>query len=276
MTPAGWVGIAVAVLLLVRPASRSLRLAGLAHRGRLAAHPVMPPPRAADASRRRGPFGAAAAAALIAGAGLLAVHVGVLVVPVAAAAGVGLLLGRDVSSRRRADARSRDLATAISLLVGELEAGSQPAVALLAAAEVAPSIAELGQAAGVAADGRDPSTVLAASPDPRVQVLGTAWRLGSATGVALAAVLGRVAGDVAAAEEQRRAVGVALAGPRASATLMAGLPLLGIALGSAMGADPVRLLTTGHAGRLLCCSGILLDLAGVLWMRSVMRRAARA
>lgn len=274
MTAAGWVALAVAVLLLVRPASRSVRLAALSVDGRLADR-AAGPRRPVRLERWRVVAVVAGAAVAVVGGVLVVRRAGVLAVPVGAVVGVAAVLARDARRRRREDARSRDIAVAVRLLVGELEAGSQPAAALHAAAEAAPTVAELGEAARAAAGGEDPATVLAASADARIQVLGAAWRLGSASGVALAAVLARVAGDFAAAAEQHRSVGVALAGPRASAVLMSGLPLLGIGLGTTMGARPLHLLTAGPAGRLLCCAGVLLDVAGVLWMRSVIRRAAR-
>jgi tight adherence protein B len=281
MTAAGWIAVAVAVLLLVRPASRSLRLVGLARAGRLAERAVTTSSGSSSRSPAAGRRGRAAVsvgiAAAVAVGVFLAVHgAAVLVVPLAAVVGVAVVLARDLVRRRRADARSRAVTLAVRLLVGELEAGAQPPAALRAAATAAPDVTELEEAARAAAAGEDPAAVFAASADPRMRVLGTAWRLGNASGVALAAVLGRVAGDFATAEEQRRSVGVALAGPRASATLMAGLPLLGIGLGTTMGARPVQLLTTGSAGRLLCCAGVLLDAGGVFWMRAVVRRAARS
>ncbi len=89
-------------------------------------------------------------------------------------------------------------------------------------------------------------------------------------------MLARVAADLAAADMQRRTVAVALAGPRSSALLLSGLPLLGIALGAAMGARPVPFLLGDPLGRVLCCVGVLLDAAGLLWMRRILRVAARS
>jgi tight adherence protein B len=80
---------------------------------------------------------------------------------------------------------------------------------------------------------------------------------------------------LADAEEQRRTVGVALAGPRSSAALLTGLPLVGIGLGAAMGARPWEFLLGSPAGRIVCCVGVVLDTAGVLWMRRILRRAER-
>jgi tight adherence protein B len=107
-------------------------------------------------------------------------------------------------------------------------------------------------------------------------VLGIAWQLGADAGIALAAVLGRVANDLVAAHEQRRAVAVALAGPRSSAAVLAGLPVLGLVLGCVLGARPEVFLLGSDTGHVVACAGVLLDLAGLAWMRAILRRAERS
>jgi Flp pilus assembly protein TadB len=42
-----------------------------------------------------------------------------------------------------------------------------------------------------------------------------------------------------------------------------------------MGAHPGGFLLGAGAGRAVCCAGVLLDVAGVLWMRAILRRAER-
>jgi tight adherence protein B len=96
------------------------------------------------------------------------------------------------------------------------------------------------------------------------------------SGAPLADVLGRVAADLADHEQQQRSVAVALAGPRSSAALLAGLPVIGVALGAAMGARPLGFLFGTPPGRLVCCAGALLDAAGVIWTQRLMLRAERA
>jgi tight adherence protein B len=86
-------------------------------------------------------------------------------------------------------------------------------------------------------------------------------------------VLTHLAHDLAAVAEQRRAVAVALSGPRSSAAVLTGLPVLGIALGAAMGARPLPFLFGAGPGRAVCAAGVVLDAAGVLWMRRIVRRA---
>jgi tight adherence protein B len=74
----------------------------------------------------------------------------------------------------------------------------------------------------------------------------------------------------ARAETELRA---AVAGPRASAAVLAGLPLVGLLMGSGVGADPWRVLTTTGTGTVLLVAGVALELAGVTWSARLVRRA---
>ena len=218
-------------------------------------------------------------AIVVAGGGAIVLAVAVLGGPALAAAaaallGLGAVLLRDLLRRREHTARQRDLLAGVQALVAEFESGAGPPVALEAAAEAGPRVrADFAAAAAAAARGGAAADVLCACGDGALRAVGHAWRLGDDTGAPLAGVLGRVAADLAAAQEQRRTVAVALAGPRSSAAVLSGLPLLGIGLGVAMGARPLPFLLATAPGRLLCCLGVLLDVAGVLWMRRLLRRA---
>ena len=56
-----------------------------------------------------------------------------------------------------------------------------------------------------------------------------------------------------------------MAGPRATARLLALLPVLGIGFGMLLGGDPLAWLMTSTIGRLCLAGGILLTLAGLWW-----------
>ncbi|MDT4918525.1 MAG: tight adherence protein [Pseudonocardiales bacterium] len=271
MNAAGWLALAAAAGLLRPPAQWAARAAPLATAGRLAA-----PRAAAVPGGRAGPARGAGAAVAVAGVVGVLLAAGVLLaVAVAVVVGVGWLLRRDAAHRRERAARQAELRAAVRALIGELEAGAAPPAALAAAGAIAPRYAAvLVEAASAAAAGGDPGEALLADDDTRA--IGLAWQVAADTGLALAGVLGRIADDLRAEHEQRRAVDAGLAGPRASALLLSGLPLIGIALGSAMGARPLAVLTGTSGGRLLCCAGVLLDAAGLLWMRRILARAERA
>ena len=218
--------------------------------------------------------GGAGLAAAAARGPVLGVATGALVATIAAVIHSRL---RDRAAARR----RRELLLAIRMLVGELEAGAGQSSALAAAAEAAPAGATAAHAeifaaaARASASGRAAHATLAEG-GPEYLPVAHAWSLAEAAGVPLAAALTSVAGDLAARDAQAREVVVALAGARSSALLVGSLPLLGIALGAAMGARPMSFLLDSAAGRLVCCAGLLLDAAGIAWTQRIIRGASGA
>ncbi len=101
--------------------------------------------------------------------------------------------------------------------------------------------------------------------------LAAAWTVSGATGSALADVVGAVERDVRAAAALRRDLSVELAGPRATAVLLAVLPVVGIALGSMLGTDPVHTLTRTSIGQAALVVGTVLDAAGLAWTEWIVR-----
>jgi tight adherence protein B len=105
--------------------------------------------------------------------------------------------------------------------------------------------------------------------------ISAAVRLSVRTGCSLAAVLGAVEDDLRARRRSRQELRAATAGPDASATVLAGLPALGLAMGSGVGADPWHVLTATGTGQVLLVAGVALELAGLAWARRLVRRALR-
>lgn len=174
------------------------------------------------------------------------------------------------TARRRARlAGERDLAAAVGMLRSELEVGTRGSAALLAAAAVGgvhrPAFEAAARAELDGGDVRDALTTGGSAGVSDLQLIGQVWQLASASGTPLAGVLARVDDDLAARRGQVRAVSSALAGPRSSAALLAGLPVLGVLLGLAMGADPIGVLLGSSGGSWLLCAGVLLDAAGLAW-----------
>jgi tight adherence protein B len=64
-----------------------------------------------------------------------------------------------------------------------------------------------------------------------------------------------------------------MAGPRSSALALSLLPAVGIALGTAMGADPLAVFTGTALGQLLLVAGVALLCAGVGWSNRITTRA---
>ncbi|WP_336030220.1 type II secretion system F family protein [Geodermatophilus sp. FMUSA9-8] len=211
-------------------------------------------------------------AALLAGAaGSLAATplVGALAAAGAAGAVRGLARARD---RRAAEERLDGLTDALAALSAELRGGRPPEDA--AGAAVA-GCTDAGVADGLARALRAPAAVGpgATDLDRALARVAAAVLLSARTGCSLAAVVAAVEDDLRARRRQRQELRSVTAGPRASAALLAGLPLLALAMGSGIGADPWSVLTTTGAGQVLLVLGVALETAGLAWSARLVRRA---
>jgi tight adherence protein B len=90
-------------------------------------------------------------------------------------------------------------------------------------------------------------------------------------GAGLAAGLDRLEGALRADRDQRADLRAQLAGARATAVMLAGLPVLGLLLGAAMGADPLRVLLHSGAGLGCLVVGGLLEGVGLWWALRIVR-----
>ena len=96
------------------------------------------------------------------------------------------------------------------------------------------------------------------------------------TGCSLAAVVVAAEDDLRSRLRTRAELTAALSGPRASAAVLAGLPVLGLLMGAGVGADPWQVLTTTPVGTALLVAGTGLDAAGLAWSGRLAARAGRA
>jgi tight adherence protein B len=192
------------------------------------------------------------------------------------------LAPRDGRRRRRRMIAGRE-AEAIEVvfaLAAELRAGRPPGRALALVADTAPLLqALLVEAAGAVEAGASPADELrrvAAAPGcAGLLGVSAAWAVTESVGGAVAEVLDRLGEVLEADRQSRAALDAALAAPRATMTLLAGLPLLGIVLGQSLGAQPLHLLLRRPIGWALLATGITLDLVGVAWTRLLVNRALR-
>lgn len=172
---------------------------------------------------------------------------------------------------------------ALAVLSAELRAGRSPADAFEAAAGVAVGglAATLAAAATGARLGADPCAALLRSAEDSavpelVRGLAACWQVCGTTGSSLAAAIGRLAEALRAERAQQLAVDAELAGPRASAGLLAVLPLAGIALASGLGARPVHVLLHTPVGLGCLALGVGLDLLGLWWTGKLVAAAGGA
>lgn len=122
-------------------------------------------------------------------------------------------------------------------------------------------------------DADDAARVLGAARVVPAVVAGV--RLAADVGAPLAAVLDDVVEATVAEDAARVARETALAGPRATARVLAWLPGAGVLLGYALGADPVGVLLSGGIGTVALLAAAVLVLVGRRWTTSLVR-AARA
>jgi tight adherence protein B len=181
-------------------------------------------------------------------------------------------------SRRQAQERARAV-EACAALGAELRAGQAPGAALTVAAALAvgPTGQVLRAAAASADVGGDVPAVLVAGAEgcaspSLLRGLAACWSLCASTGSGLAAAVERLEAAERDARDRRRAVQAELAGPRATAALLAVLPLIGLLLAGGLGAQPHRVFAT-PVGAACLVLGIGLDLAGLAWTRRLVRRA---
>lgn len=190
---------------------------------------------------------------------------------------------RSALGRRRTAEQERHRAMeACTVLASELRAGRSAGPALDAAAAVAsgPTATALRSAASAASLGGEvPAALTAPAGESAVpdllRGLAACWAVCASTGSGLAAAVERLGEAERAAAEQRQAVEVELAGPRATARLLAVLPVVGLLMAAGLGAAPLAFLLGTAAGRVCLLGGVLLEVAGLRWTGRLAGRAAR-
>ncbi len=203
--------------------------------------------------------------------------IGALLATVMVVATVGARLRRERTEQRRI-AQCRALADGLEVVIGELRVGAHPGAAAATAADESSGTAAHAFAAcaartrlgGRPADGlRDPHAPIATE----LARIAEAWQLADQHGLALADLLTTARADLLARMRFRDRTRAALAGPRATATILAALPLLGITLGHLMGASPLSILLHPGPATLLLPVGTALACTGILWTDALTRKA---
>jgi tight adherence protein B len=189
----------------------------------------------------------------------------------ALAATAGLRHRRRRRSRRGMD-ESRALETAIDVLVGELRVGAHPVHAFCAAADeaggtVADSCRAVAARARLGADvtaGLRSVGEYSALP-AQWDRLAVCWQLATEHGLAMSSLMRAAQHDIVERQRFSDRLTSAMAGARATAVILAGLPVLAVLLGQLIGAAPVAFLLGGQAGGWLLVVGVVLACGGLLW-----------
>ena len=227
----------------------------------------------------KGILGSAAGALLVVAVGLTA----------AVAAGVaGAVVAWAVARARVRQARAATRVGVVELLrsvAGELRSGRPAGVAFAVAAQLAePRLrAVIAPLADVAARGdagelADAMRAIAASRRDLAGLsrFAACWQVAATSGGALAPAVDRVADALHDEIDFAKSLTASLAAPRATVRLLAVLPVLGLALGGAIGARPLAFLLGSPAG--LSCLAVAagFEAAGVSWARRIARQALPA
>lgn len=209
-----------------------------------------------------------------------------------AAIGLVLLVLTDLVAltgrRRRARRHLAGWERATEALVAELRIGRRPGDALASAARglggagtdagsegAAGVVRALSEAHGVAGLGGDGPAVLERGDDAIAAELAGAWRLAERHGVSLAEVVDRLRADLAERRDRNARVEASLAGPRATSVVLSALPVVGIVMGTGIGAEPLGFLVGSTAGGVVALVGATLLVAGLWWTNRILDGVSR-
>ncbi|WP_254552432.1 type II secretion system F family protein [Kitasatospora sp. MMS16-BH015] len=189
--------------------------------------------------------------------------------------------------RRRETAEARRRTTSVielcEGLAAELRSGSTPEQALHTVTSRGSSLRDgLGAAsttrlAAGRYGGDTPAALrgLAELPGGRGgAALAACWQITAESGVGLATGLDQVADALRAERSLAEEIAGELAAPRATVAVLAALPLVGLLLGAALGARPVRVLLHTPAGLLCLAAGVALEVIGLAWTNRIIRAVA--
>ena len=177
---------------------------------------------------------------------------------------------------RRAEHNAAATAEVCDLLAAELGSGRPTEAALDEAAEAWAAVRPVAEVCRLGGDVpaalRD---VSATSGADGFRLLAAAWAVSLRTGGGLGSATRRVAEAVRRDQATRRVVAGELASARATARLVACLPVVALVMGSGAGADPWSFLLRTPFG--LCClaGGLSIGFVGLWWIELIARDVGR-
>lgn len=164
-------------------------------------------------------------------------------------------------------------------LAAELAAGRPPgdALARAVASVHPPDPAALAPVVAAARDGGDVAAALLGAAPARggegLVRLAACWRVSLAVGGGLTALVERVSASLRDAQAHREEVAAQLSGPRATARMLAFLPVLGLLMAAGLGMNPLSFLLGSPGGVVCLIIGMALDVAGVWWTHRLVAKA---
>lgn len=190
----------------------------------------------------------------------------VWIVVVAALAATGAWLVTSIRKERKIAARRAKTARLCGSLAALLSAGDLPDRALDRLVEDHPELVDVVHARDIGGDVAEALARLGAQPGSEgLAAMSRAWALSHSTGAPLAPAVIGVADGIRQRRSLEQTVSAELASARSSGRLMAGLPLIGIAMGFTTGGDPINFLISNPIGQICLGAAVVLVCAGLLW-----------
>ena len=181
--------------------------------------------------------------------------------------------------RRSARGRESTVLQFVAAVVAELDAGAPASGAVQAAAATLqhdPVLAVLARHVSLGGDVVDALNQAAEAPRAgALRRVAACLHVTSRSGAGLATALRRVSEGIRDELALSREVAGQLAAPRATAKLLAGLPLMVWLMGYGLGADPLAVLFTTPYGWACLVVGVGLEVLGVLWVERQARAVTR-
>lgn len=185
------------------------------------------------------------------------------------------LAGRELRTER--ERRADGVVDLCGAVAGELRAGHEPGEALLVAVQDAGVLGAAGPGVSAAArfGGDVPRALRQAACEPGLEGLtgvAACWRVAADGGAGLAAGLDRLEGALRAERRRREELRAQLAGAWSTVVVLALLPVLGLGLGAALGADPLGVLLHSSVGLVCLVMGAAFEAAGLAWATRIVRK----
>jgi tight adherence protein B len=169
--------------------------------------------------------------------------------------------------RRLRRERQRRVMAVCDALSAELRGGLPMATALRHACGPESELDPVVAAAGLGGDVAGAFRSCAQRPGAEgLRAVAAAFEVAGSSGSALATVLDHVARGLREDEDARAEVMAALGPPRATAKMLALLPIFGLGLGASIGAQPWQFLLGSSWGLVCLAGGVGLALLGLWWV----------
>lgn len=182
---------------------------------------------------------------------------------------------RQVQNRRARSAADRRAASVIDVcegLAADLRAGQPPLSALRTASREWPEFCVVADAGRLGSDVPEALRGLAELPGARgLRAVAAAWVIAHRSGAGLADAVALAARAIREERATARIVETEMASARATARLLAVLPVGVLLIGRGTGGDPFAFLFGSTAGLICLGGGLALSWAGLAWLERIAR-----